>query len=118
MVSARIGRALQQTVDDGAQVLQVRNRSQSERGPRRLRTACILLHAAAKIGPVNRNKNWIGVYRREEQMQPPIPLPLAKDCDCLPFERVAATDDDYLVRISLAVGSLSSDRSGAFRVPS
>jgi hypothetical protein len=114
MVAARVSRAPQQTVDDCAQVHQVRNRPQSgRRNRRRGREAGSFqcFYDLAKIRPVGRNQDRIDIWRRQKKMQTAISLPAAKYSHPLPLERVARANNDYLFRNGLAVGSLLIDRS-------
>jgi hypothetical protein len=69
------------------------------------------MSAIPEISPIGRNQEGIGVRRREKEMQSATTLPLAKDRNRLSFERVARSEDRYLFRESLRVGSLSMDRS-------
>lgn len=111
MVGARAGRAPQQTVDDGAQLHQVRNRPQP--GGRNLRGAgsSRCLFALSKISPIGRNQHGIGVRWREKKMQAAIPLPPTKYGDWLSFKGMASPNDGYLFWKGLVMGSLSIDPS-------
>ena len=105
VAGARVGWTPQQTVDDGAQLHQVRYCTQAG-GWRRM-----LLLALAEIRPIGRNEEGIAVRRCEQEMQATVSLAMAKYRNQLPLKRVARPNDDYLPRKRVGVGSLSSDRS-------
>ena len=69
----------------------------------------------AEISPIGRDQNRVGVRWRKEQMQTTVALLPTKYMDRLTLKSVANTENDYFLRKGMMVGSLSSDRSTAFR---
>jgi hypothetical protein len=73
------------------------------------------MFSGAEISPIGWYENGIGVRWGEQKIASAAHLLLTKNSDNFPFQRMASTDDRYLLRKRLVVSSLSSDRSIRFR---
>ena len=69
------------------------------------------MFSGAEISPIGWNENGIGVRGGEQEIPSAASPVLTQNSNDFPFQSMASTDNRYLLRKRVVVGSLPSDRS-------